>query len=76
MRGPRRVNSIGLSLIQIERVRESGFGFAGVDLLEGTPGARHQALRDPVRPPAKPSCEEPSVQDPAPSQSHIGRERV
>jgi tRNA-Thr(GGU) m(6)t(6)A37 methyltransferase TsaA len=36
-RGPRRVNSIGLSLVQIERVSESGFSFAGVDVLDGTP---------------------------------------
>ena len=36
-RGPRRVNSIGLSLVQIERVGLSGFSFAGVDLIDGTP---------------------------------------
>jgi tRNA-Thr(GGU) m(6)t(6)A37 methyltransferase TsaA len=36
-RGPRRVNRIGLSLVQIERVGVSGFTFAGVDLLDGTP---------------------------------------
>lgn len=36
-RGPRRVNSIGLSLVQLERVTESGFTFAGVDVLDGTP---------------------------------------
>jgi tRNA (adenine37-N6)-methyltransferase len=36
-RGPRRINPIGLSLVQILRVTESGVGFAGVDLLDGTP---------------------------------------
>lgn len=36
-RGPRRVNSIGLSLVQVERVGLSGFSFAGVDLIDGTP---------------------------------------
>lgn len=36
-RGPRRVNSIGLSLIQLERVSLTGFSFAGVDLIDGTP---------------------------------------
>jgi tRNA-Thr(GGU) m(6)t(6)A37 methyltransferase TsaA len=36
-RGPRRVNSIGLSLIKVGRVGLSGFSFAGVDLIDGTP---------------------------------------
>jgi tRNA (adenine37-N6)-methyltransferase len=36
-RGPRRVNRIGLSLVEIERVSVTGFSFAGVDLLDGTP---------------------------------------
>ena len=36
-RGPRRVNSIGLSLVRIERVGLSGFSFAGVDVIDGTP---------------------------------------
>ena len=52
-RGPRRVNSIGLSLVQIERVGLSGFSFAGVDLIDGTPVLERQALRDQVRPPAR-----------------------
>ena len=36
-RGPRRVNPIGLSLIQIIEVRGLVISFAGVDLLDGTP---------------------------------------
>jgi tRNA (adenine37-N6)-methyltransferase len=36
-RGPRRVNSIGLSLIQILEVASPVVRFAGVDLLDGTP---------------------------------------
>jgi tRNA (adenine37-N6)-methyltransferase len=36
-RGPRRVNSIGLSLVRVERVGLRGFSFAGVDLIDGTP---------------------------------------
>jgi tRNA-Thr(GGU) m(6)t(6)A37 methyltransferase TsaA len=36
-RGPRRVNSIGLSLIKVGRVGLSGFSFAGVDMIDGTP---------------------------------------
>ena len=36
-RGPRRVNRIGLSLVQLERVSLTGFTFAGVDVLDGTP---------------------------------------
>jgi tRNA (adenine37-N6)-methyltransferase len=36
-RGPRRVNSIGLSLIKIIEVRGPVITFAGVDLLDGTP---------------------------------------
>jgi len=36
-RGPRRVNPIGLSLIQIIEVRTPVISFAGVDLLDGTP---------------------------------------
>jgi tRNA (adenine37-N6)-methyltransferase len=37
MRGPRRVNPIGLSLVQILRVDGGTVEFAGVDLLDGTP---------------------------------------
>ena len=36
-RGPRRVNSIGLSLIQILEVAGTVIRFSGVDLLDGTP---------------------------------------
>jgi tRNA (adenine37-N6)-methyltransferase len=36
-RGPRRVNPIGLSLIQILEVAARVVRFAGVDLLDGTP---------------------------------------
>jgi tRNA-Thr(GGU) m(6)t(6)A37 methyltransferase TsaA len=37
MRGPRRINPIGLSLVQVVEVGASSFTFAGVDLLDGTP---------------------------------------
>jgi tRNA (adenine37-N6)-methyltransferase len=36
-RGPKRVNPIGLSLIQLLDVTGSAIWFAGVDLLDGTP---------------------------------------
>lgn len=36
-RGPRRVNSIGLSLIRLLGVAGATISFAGVDLLDGTP---------------------------------------
>jgi len=36
-RGPRRVNPIGLSLIQLLEVTSHAVVFAGVDLLDGTP---------------------------------------
>ena len=36
-RGPRRVNPIGLSLIQLLEVTSQAVVFAGVDLLDGTP---------------------------------------
>jgi tRNA (adenine37-N6)-methyltransferase len=36
-RGPRRVNPIGLSLIQLLEVTSQAVEFAGVDLLDGTP---------------------------------------
>jgi tRNA (adenine37-N6)-methyltransferase len=36
-RGPKRVNPIGLSLIQLLDVTGSAVRFAGVDLLDGTP---------------------------------------
>jgi tRNA (adenine37-N6)-methyltransferase len=36
-RGPRRVNPIGLSLIQVLSVTGTTVAFAGVDMLDGTP---------------------------------------
>lgn len=36
-RGPRRVNPIGLSLIQIQDVSSAEVRFAGVDVINGTP---------------------------------------
>jgi tRNA (Thr-GGU) A37 N-methylase len=36
-RGPRRVNPVGLSLIQLLEVTGRAVTFAGVDLLDGTP---------------------------------------
>jgi tRNA (Thr-GGU) A37 N-methylase len=36
-RGPRRVNPIGLSLIQIVEVAAASVTFAGVDVVDGTP---------------------------------------
>jgi len=36
-RGPRRVNPIGLSLIQIVGLTSTGVAFAGVDLIDRTP---------------------------------------
>lgn len=36
-RGPRRVNPIGLSLVRLTEVSGRVIGFAGVDLLDGTP---------------------------------------
>jgi tRNA-Thr(GGU) m(6)t(6)A37 methyltransferase TsaA len=36
-RGPRRINPIGLSLIELVDVTPTGVHFAGVDLIDGTP---------------------------------------
>ena len=36
-RGPRRINPIGLSLIQIIEVAGTSVTFAGVDVVDGTP---------------------------------------
>jgi tRNA (adenine37-N6)-methyltransferase len=36
-RGPRRVNPIGLSLVELLEVTEATVHFAGVDLVDGTP---------------------------------------
>jgi len=37
MRGPRRPNPIGLHLVRLVDLREDGFDFAGVDMLDDTP---------------------------------------
>jgi tRNA-Thr(GGU) m(6)t(6)A37 methyltransferase TsaA len=36
-RGPRRINPIGLSLIEVLSVHRHGVEFAGVDVIDGTP---------------------------------------
>ena len=36
-RGPRRVNPIGLSLVELLEVTDASVHFAGVDLVDGTP---------------------------------------
>ena len=36
-RGPRRINPIGLSLIQVVKVDRTSVTFAGVDVVDGTP---------------------------------------
>jgi len=36
MRGPRRINPVGLSLVQVVELSASTLTFAGVDLLDGT----------------------------------------
>ena len=56
-RGPRRVNPVGLSLIQILEVTGQAVVFAGVDLLDGT----HVLDLKPYvtrfdRPPGDPRC--------------------
>ncbi len=56
-RGPRRVNPIGLSLIQLLGVAGASISFAGVDLLDGTPVLDlkpYVARFD--RPPGQPRC--------------------
>jgi tRNA (Thr-GGU) A37 N-methylase len=37
-RGPRQMSPIGLSLVQLLSLTEGGIAFAGVDLVDGTPG--------------------------------------
>ena len=37
MRGPRRPNPIGLHLVRLTRLRDDGFDFAGVDMVDRTP---------------------------------------
>jgi tRNA-Thr(GGU) m(6)t(6)A37 methyltransferase TsaA len=56
-RGPRRVNPIGLSLIQLLEVTGQAVVFAGVDLLDGTPviDLKPYVTRFD-RPPGNPRC--------------------
>jgi tRNA-Thr(GGU) m(6)t(6)A37 methyltransferase TsaA len=57
IRTPRRINPIGLSLIQLLEVTEQTIRFAGVDLLDGTPVIDlkpYVARFD--RPPDEPRC--------------------
>jgi tRNA (Thr-GGU) A37 N-methylase len=56
-RGPRRVNPIGLSLIQILEVDAGIIRFAGVDLIDGTPviDLKPYVTRFD-RPPTEPRC--------------------
>jgi tRNA (adenine37-N6)-methyltransferase len=56
-RGPRRVNSLGLSLIQLFEVTGQAVVFAGVDLLDGTPviDLKPYVTRFD-RPPGNPRC--------------------
>ena len=56
-RGPRRVNPIGLSLIQVLAVAGPVVSFAGVDLLDGTPviDLKPYVTRFD-RPPGEPRC--------------------
>ena len=37
IRGPHRPNHLGLSVVKIKQMREDGFVFSGVDMLDGTP---------------------------------------
>ena len=56
-RGPRRINPIGLSLIQLLDVTSPAIQFAGVDLLDGTPviDLKPYVTRFD-RPPGEPRC--------------------
>jgi tRNA (adenine37-N6)-methyltransferase len=56
-RGPRRVNPIGLSLIQVIAVGEGGVEFAGVDVIDGTPIVDLKPYVERFdRPPTEPRC--------------------
>lgn len=56
-RAPRRVNSIGLSLIQILGVTGSSVSFAGVDVVDGTPVIDIKPYVSRFdRPPGDPHC--------------------
>ena len=56
-RGPRRVNPIGLSLIQLVEVTGQAVVFAGVDLVDGTPVVDLKPYVTRFdRPPGNPRC--------------------
>ena len=56
-RSPRRINPIGLSLIQIVEVTRTAVRFAGVDLLDGTPVLDIKPYVSRFdRPPGEPRC--------------------
>jgi tRNA (adenine37-N6)-methyltransferase len=56
-RGPRRVNPVGLSLIQLLQVTAEAVVFAGVDLLDGTPVVDLKPYVTRFdRPPGSPRC--------------------
>jgi tRNA (adenine37-N6)-methyltransferase len=56
-RGPRRVNPIGLSLIQLTAVRADTIEFLGVDVIDGTPVVDLKPYVERFdRPPGNPPC--------------------
>ncbi len=56
-RGPRRINPIGLSLVQLLKVTSEGVVFVGVDLLDGTPVVDLKPYVSRFdRPPGDPRC--------------------
>lgn len=57
MRGPRRINPVGLSLVRVLEVGETTLRFAGVDLLDETPviDVKPYVTRFD-RPPGEPRC--------------------
>jgi tRNA-Thr(GGU) m(6)t(6)A37 methyltransferase TsaA len=56
-RGPRRVNPVGLSLIQLVEVTEGTVEFAGVDVIDGTPVIDLKPYVGRFdRPPTEPRC--------------------
>ncbi len=57
MRGPRRVNPLGLSLVRVLEVAADGFRFAGVDVVDGTPVVDVKPYVTAFdRPPGEPRC--------------------
>ena len=56
-RSPRRINPIGLSLVQLLEVTDRVIRFAGVDLVDGTPVIDLKPYVTPFdRPPGEPRC--------------------